>query len=287
MQHHNIQAKGTFCTWADDDAPMTCFTGGSKYWKSGVPEAPGMVDESTQEAVGVGAGSTTVVVSTGAPQQQDPAVFGNNAVGLQGIDGVASNVFAKEAICNVDVTPTERRDLCFESYICCGIGAGGFAWFFKLPDCLGLGFNCTYLFGSCAGTCKFLQKPTFCEALCYYSLIDLSTCCSNKGENDDVCCSLQTCASQCTWCCVFQTACKTETALMRTCLKCWFWVLFEDLRCAVPPSSFAPLQCTLCGFGYRCYENGGCGCRVRANTMEDSAPAQAGTTTVVVVNQGS
>merc|ERR1711871_1725397 len=154
---------------------------------------------------------------------------------------------AKEAICNVDVQPTERKDLCCESYCCFFCGSGGHAWFFKIPDCLGMGSNCTTLFGSDACTCKFLQKPTFCEVLCYYSFLDMSTCC-----------------------------------------KSWCWVFFNDWRCAVPPSSFAPLQCTLCGFGYRMYENGGCGCRIRANTQEDQAPAAAGgTTTVVVVNQSS
>jgi hypothetical protein len=288
MQHHNAQASASFCTWKEEDSPMTCFTSNSKYWKSGAPEAPGVVEGSTEEATGVGAGSTTVVVSTGAPQPQGGAVMGNNMVGLDGVDGVASNVFAKEAICNVDVQPTERKDLCCESYCCFVCGAGGHSWFFKIPDCLGMGSNCTTLLGSEACTCKFLQKPTFCEVLCYYSLLDMSTCCSNKGENDDTCCSLETCASQCTWCCIIQTACKVEHALMRTCIKSWCWVFFNDCRCACPPNSFAPLQCTLCGFGYRMYENGGCGCRVRANTQEDQAPAAAGgTTTVVVVNQGS
>merc|ERR1711998_32844 len=236
---------------------------------------------------GSGGTTTTVVTTTSAPQQQGGAVMGNNMVSLErGVDGVASNIFAKESIVNIDVKPNERRDLCCESYVCCFIGSGGHAWFFKMPDCLGLGCDATYLCGKCACTCKFLQKPTFCEHLEHFACLDMSTCCSNKGENDDTCCTAYSMSCQSTFCCLVQHACKMEYGLLRTCLKCWFWAFIFDFRYAIPPGSYAPLQCTICGFGYRCYENGGCGCRVRANTMEDSAPAPAAaTTTVVVVNQ--
>merc|ERR1719453_742770 len=88
---------------------------------------------------GSGGTTTTTVVTTSAPQQQSGgAVMGNNMVSMSGVDGVASNPFAKESIVNIDVKPNERRDLCCETYVCCLIGSGGHAWFFKMPDCLGL-----------------------------------------------------------------------------------------------------------------------------------------------------
>merc|ERR1711988_888554 len=287
----NAALRASCCNWEDNDAPMKWLDYSLKAYKSEL-EAPAVVSmdaPSSCEGSGVGGSggtTTTPVVVSGAPQQAGGGVLGNNMVSGAGVDGVVSNPFAKESIVNIDVQPNARRDLCLESYMCCFLGSGGCAWFFKMPDCLGLGCDITSLCGKGACTCKFLQKPTFCEVLCHTACMDMSTCCSNKCENDDTCCTFCTNQCQTTYCCIMQQAFKCEFALMRTCLKCWYWMFFTDYRAACPPGSFAPLQCTVCGFGYRCYENGGCGCRVRADTMEDSAPAAgASTTTVVVVNQ--
>lgn len=250
------------------------------------------MSDMSESALGVGAGSTTVVVSSGGgapPPDQSANVWGNDSVGLTGIDGVASNVFAKDDIVTVDAEPTLRRDLCCESYTCLFCCAGGHAWFFKMPDCLGGGCRTMNLCGEMAGTCKVLQKPTCCEVVCHQVCLDMSTCCSNKGENDLTCCTACKCQKQVTYCCILQSAFKCQYGLMRTIGNCWMWLLCYDCRCSVPPMSFAPMQCTICGFGYRCYENGGCGCRVRADTCTDQAPppAAGGNTTVVVVNQNN
>merc|ERR1712166_177321 len=250
--------------------------------------APASVEEMSESAVGVGAGSTTVAIQNagGAAPDQSGNVWGNDSVGLTGVDGGASNVFAKEEIVKVDAEPTLRRDLCCESYVCCGLGSGGHAWFFKMPDCLGGGCRSMTCCGEQAGTCKVLQKPTCCEYVCHCVMLDMSTCCSNKGEGDLTCCTAFKCQQQATWCCILQSACKVQLGLMRTVGNCWMWLLCHDYRCSVPPMSFAPMQCTICGFGYRCYEHGGCGCRVRADTCAADAPAAAGgNTTVVVINQ--
>merc|ERR1712216_535830 len=102
-------------------------------------DAPSMVSEDagakSEEGAGVGSGSTTVVVNTSSSQEAG-GVLGHNAVSGAGVDGVVSNVFNKEELVKVDVEPTLRRDLCCETYACCGICSGGHAWFFKIPDCL-------------------------------------------------------------------------------------------------------------------------------------------------------
>jgi len=243
--------------------------------------APASAEETSDSAMGMGAGSTTVVVVQNGGGAASPAPRR-----MSGVDGVVSNVFAKEELVKVDAEPTLRRDLCCESYVCCGLGSGGHSWFFKCPDCLGCGCRTMNLCGELAGTCKILQKPTFCEYVCHQVCFDMSTCCSNKGENDLTCCIALKCQQQATWCCILQSACKCQYGLMRTFGNCWMWVLCNDCRCSVPPMAFAPMQCTLCGFGYRCYEHGGCGCRVRADTCAADAPVAAGgNTTVVVINQ--
>merc|ERR1712224_1073197 len=171
-----------------------------------------------------GSGTTTVVVSSGAAS---PAPSGgvSSHVSGSGIDGVVSNPFAKDAVVEVDVKPTERVDLGCETYACCFLCSGGHAWFFKMPDCLGAGCQMMAFFGSCAHSTKFLQKPTFCENVCQCSFIDMSTCCTNRGENDNTCCSACTCQCQETCCCLIQDAHKCEMGLMRTLMKCWSWGL--------------------------------------------------------------
>merc|ERR1712070_672960 len=236
----------------------------------------------TEEGSAVGSGTTTVVVAGGggAPAAQDPFDT-SQAVSIKGIDGVVSNPFAKEEIVKVDVEPNLRRDVCLETYCC----TSGCAWFFKMPDCLGAGYMCMWLLGMYACTTKILQKPTFCEFVCACAICDMSTCCSNKGENDMTCCTFCNYQYQATWCCILQNACKCEYGLMRTLIRCWSWCLICDTRCACPPSSFAPLQFTCCGFGYRCSPGGGFGFRMRGDES-NVAPAAAagGGTTVVVVN---
>jgi hypothetical protein len=95
-----------------------------------------------------------------------------------------------------------------------------------------------------------------------------------------------TCQCQETCCCLCQDAHKCEIGLMRTCVKCWSWGLCIDYRCACPPDSSAPLQCTLCGLGYRAFEGGGCGFRMWGHAGANQGAAVApSNTTVVVVNQ--
>jgi len=235
----------------------------------------------TEEGSGVGSGTTTVVVANSGGGGGSGGLFDESKpVSIKGVDGVVSNPFAKESIVKVDVEPNLRRDLCLETYCC----SSGCAWFFKMPDCLGCGTMCMCCLGSEACTGKFLQKPTFCEQVCAYSICDMSTCCTNKGENDMTCCTFANCQAQCTLCCIAQFAYKCEYGIMRTCIRCWDWCFCMDSRCACPPSSFAPLQFTCCGFGYRCYENGGCGFRMRADESNVAPAAGGGNTTVVVVN---
>jgi len=278
---HNVSSGISCCKWDEEvEGPMKWFDYSGSYKFSEQMEAPNMVSTdapSTSGGSGVGAGTTTVVVQQNT-STAPVGMIGNDAVSLErGVDGVASNVFAKEAICKVDVEPTLRRDLCCDTTCCCF----GQYWFFKLPDCLGTGCDATCLFGKVACTGKLLQKPTFCEELCFMSCFDMSTCCSNKGENDDTCCSAYTCACQETCLCLCQHACKTEIALMRTCVKCWLWLLIFDTRCAFPCSSFQPMGCTLCGFGWRA--GSGVGCQIRAdNDPEGTGGAQTTSTTVVV-----
>jgi len=291
---HNFSGGFSLFSLRDKDAGLTPanikFFDYSGSYSYDPMSAPAVAGDASDSAHGVGAGSTTVVVSNtgGQPADQSGNVWGNDSVGLTGIDGVASNVFAKEEVVKVDADPTLRRDLCCESYSCMFCCTGGHAFFFKIPDCLGGGCRVMSCFGEGAATLKVLQKPTCCEVICSQVCLDASTCCSNKGENDLTCCTACKYQRQCTYCCICQEASKCQCGLMRTIGNCWLWLLCCDYRCSVPPMSFAPLQCTICGFGYRCYENGGCGCRIRADTCADQAPAAAGgSTTVVVVNQSS
>jgi len=244
-------------------------------------QAPSIASEDAAEGSGVGSGSTVVVVNTNE-SRADSGVLGNNMINASGVDGVVSNVFSKEAVVKVDVEPTMRTDLCCETYCCLGLCSGGQAFFFKMPDCLGAGYSAKALFGECAGTCKVVQKPTFCECVGGFTCLDMSTCCSNGGDNDDTCCTACSCSNQQTWCCICQEACRVQLALMRTCIKCWMWELIWDERFSCPPSSASPMQCTICGFGYRFYENGGLGCRLRADTDEANATVSSNTTVVVV-----
>jgi len=154
-----------------------------------------------------------------------------------------------------------------------------------MPDCLGVGWQCMCCLGEWATTCKFLQKPTLCECLGYTACVDLSTCCSNKGEGDMSCCVFYTCQSQCTWCCLAQTASKCSVGLYRTLIQSWCWCFFCDWRAGMPPQSATPLQCTICGFGWRAYSND-CVMRLRADTGEAPA-ATGGGSTVVVVSGGN
>merc|ERR1712054_471028 len=170
-----------------------------------------------------------------------------------------------EKTVKVDVKMTERKDLCLETYGCCFIATGGFAWFFKIPDCLGCGCELTSLFGGCARSFKFLQKPTFCELAAGCVFMDMSTCCAKKKENDKECCVCWQCSQQCVYCCLFQDACELTYGLMRTLLSFWEWAFCIDYRCACPPSNAVPLQCLCCGFGYRAYNNEGVGFRMQAD----------------------
>lgn len=264
--------------------------------------APGSVDEEATREDGArrgsrhgahsefGEGSGTTVVVTQSQAPQDPGAlggaYGHGGVSGAGVDGVVSNIFAKEELVKVDANPNLRKDLCCESYSCMWCCTGGHAWFFKVPDCLGAGSSCMCFLGECAGTCKILQKPTFCECLGYQACIDLSTCCSDKGEGDMTCCIYYTCQSQCTWCCLCQSAQKMTLGIMRTLCQLWAWVLICDWRCGCPPQSATPLQCTLCGFGWRAYSND-CVFRMRADTQEDQAPPPSTNTTVVVATGGN
>jgi len=245
-------------------------------------DTPKLVSEEAGATEGSGVGSGTTVVVNTNQQRESSGVMGNNMVNASGVDGVVSNVFNKEEIIKVDVEPTLRRDLCCETYACLGCCSGGQAFFFKLPDCLGGGCNMRSLFGECASTCKLIQKPIFCEQVMGFSCCDLSTMCSSGGDNDDTCIKFCTYSGQCTCCCLLQIAGKQSYACMRTFLKCWTWLCCWDTRCSCPPSSASPMQCTICGFGYRFYEHGGCGCRMRADTDEANATVTTNTTVVVV-----
>lgn len=277
-------------TPVEDMAPGAADEGGRRPSMHSA-EGAGKGSGSTVVVAGGGGGSTTVVqTGAAAPAPADHGIYGNGGVSNAGVDGVVSNVFAKEELIKVDVEPNKRRDLCLESYGCCFLYAGGCSWFFKMPDCLGCGCLVSSLFGSCARSFKLIQKPTFCELAVGFTCIDMSTCCAAKDENDDECCSLYKCSCQTTYCCITQDACKVVVGLMRTLLKFWQWYFCVDCRCACPVSSFAPLQCLCCGFGYRAYgQNPGVGFRMRADTCEDEAPPppQGGGTTVVVVNQAA
>merc|ERR1719305_433086 len=127
-------------------------------------EAPGMTDVPLESGVGSGTGvgsgassTTTVVVNSGGGAQQPPAQFGANNLSLE------TNF--------------------------CGIGMciplGTQSLFLKLPDCLGCGCMRTECCGSCACTDKFLQKPTCCQGVFGFTILDCSKLCK-CGENDDV-----------------------------------------------------------------------------------------------------
>jgi hypothetical protein len=262
-------------------------------------EAPGMTDVPLESGVGSGTGvgsgassTTTVVVNSGGGAQQPPAQFGANNVSLEGgIDGVVSNPFAAKDVISVDVDPTLRKDLCLETNFC-GIGMciplGTQSLFLKLPDCLGCGCMRTECCGSCACTVKFLQKPTCCQGVFGFTILDCSKLCK-CGENDDVCCTCCSCEEQCTYCCLLQVALKMEYGIFKTLFKNWAWAFCCDGRCAIPCSSFSPCQAVCCGFGYRPWVKAAtgesaCGFRCRNDLNAGDAPAAGGSTTVVVVN---
>ena len=279
----HIRGGFRFCS-KRDDGELEWVNWGAAYEhkKSDDLGAPGCIDMegTSQELKGVGSGSTTVVVTNTQQPGQGSTINANG----NGVDGVVSNVFAKEDLVKVDADPTLRKDLCCESYCCCFLCSGGTAGFFKLPDCLGFGSNCTSFIGQTACTTKLLQKPTLCEILGHTSCIDLSTCCSNRGENDKSCCTCQKLQFQCTYCCLCQQACKMECGLMRTMAECWQWCLCVDYRCAFPPAGFAPLQCGCCGFMYRGYGGKGCGFQLRGDDGASEAAPTNSTTVVVVQN---
>ena len=82
-----------------------------------------------------GEGSGTTVVVTQTQQEQDPGAlggaYGHGGVSGAGVDGVVSNIFAKEEVVKVDANPNQRKDLCCETYACMWCCTGGYAWFFK------------------------------------------------------------------------------------------------------------------------------------------------------------
>jgi len=116
----------------------------SKYAYGYLGAAPGQMEGTREDGArrgsrhgahaefGEGSGGTTVVVTGGgggAPA--DPGLYGHGGVSGAGVDGVVSNVFAKEEVVKVDANPTLRKDLCCESYWCCWCCAGGQSWFLK------------------------------------------------------------------------------------------------------------------------------------------------------------
>jgi hypothetical protein len=99
--------------------------------------------------------------------------------------------------------------------------------------------------------------------------------CSDRGENDNTCISLWGSSCQLTYCCIAQYAGKCNIGIMRTCLQGWLWAFCIDTRCAFPPNSFAPLQCLICGLGYRGYGgNNGISFRARADDTDGADPAE-------------
>jgi len=274
-------------------------------------EAPGFAMVAlTSEGSGTGVGSgastttTTVVVAGGAPAAPQDNVanatggaFGANNVSMEGgIDGVVSNPFAAKAVIQVDVEPNLRKDLCLETNFC-GAGMimpfGTMSLFVKLPDCLGCGCTLMSCLASGACTIKGLQKPTCCQGVCGFTIIDFSKI-MKCGENDDTLCTCCSCEEQATILCLLQIAYKCEYGIMKTCIKNWAWVFCCDGRCACPCSSFSPCQALCCGYGYRPYvkllNNGEstCGFRLRNDTNDGSVmsmtgpaqPAPAATTVV-------
>merc|ERR1711871_40223 len=121
---------------------------GTKDLESVVPGVGEKSPTSSDAGMGAGkggSGTTTVVVSSGAASPAPSGGLSSHVSG-SGIDGVVSNPFAKDSVVEVDVQPNERKDLCCETYACCFLCSGGWAWFFKMPDCLGGGCQMTAFF---------------------------------------------------------------------------------------------------------------------------------------------
>ena len=192
----------------------------------------------------------------------------NTNVGMKGADGIVSNIFNKDQVVTVVTTP--RVDTCCESGLCLGpLCSSLFGWYFKIPDCVGCGADCTCCIGKLGATLKMAQSPTVFDSMCNCTCLDISTCCNCDS---DVCVLLCKNASTCKCCLIAECAWNAELGLMKTCFKTWFQCLFCDVRAAMPvQKEFAPPGCGCCGCMFRPGSQRSCGWQMRSATKSGQA----------------